>query len=50
MEADVKALQNPNLSVRERLARRMCLAEKRIVQGTLDSVRRCGHPCDHYCK
>eukprot|EP00884_Botryococcus_braunii_P013165 jgi/Botrbrau1/2184/Bobra.101_2s0019.2 len=42
MEADVKALQNPNLSERERLAHRLLLAEKRILQGTLDSVRRYG--------
>jgi hypothetical protein len=40
MEADVKALQNPNLSERERLSHRLLLAEKRILQGTLDSVRR----------
>lgn len=41
MEADVKALQNEGLPVRERLAHRLLLAEKRILQGTLDNVRRC---------
>lgn len=40
MEADVKALQNEGLPVRERLAHRLLLAEKRILQGTLDNVRR----------
>ena len=36
----MKKLQRPGLSVRERLSTRLCLSEKRILQGTVDAVRR----------
>ncbi len=40
-EEDLKLLQQQGLSERERLAARLRMAEKRILQGTLDAVRRC---------
>ncbi|CAL8465053.1 g4588 [Coccomyxa elongata] len=39
-EEDLKLLQQAGLSERERLAARLRMAEKRILQGTLDAVRR----------
>ena len=39
-EDDTKLLQDPKLSPRARLAARLRLGEKRILQGTLDAVRR----------
>ena len=40
-EDDVKILQQRDLSTEERLAARLRLAEKKILQTTLDAVRRC---------
>ncbi len=40
-EEEVKILQRPELSEEERLAARLRLSEKRILQGTMDAVRRC---------
>ncbi|EIE20473.1 rubisco small subunit N-methyltransferase, partial [Coccomyxa subellipsoidea C-169] len=39
-EEDVKLLQRPGLTAQERLAARLRKAEKAILQGTLDAVRR----------
>lgn len=39
-EDDLKALQRPESSVREKKAARLRLAEKSVLQGTLDAVRR----------
>ena len=39
-EDDLKALQRPESSARERAAARLRLAEKSVLQGTLDAVRR----------
>ena len=41
-EEDLKILQQARLSEEERVAARLRMAEKRILQGTLDAVRRCG--------
>lgn len=41
VEEDVKLLQRPGLTAQERLAARLRKAEKAILQGTLDAVRRC---------
>lgn len=45
-EEDLKILQQPGLPPEERLAARLRISEKRILQGTLDAVRRFGphHP------
>ncbi|KAK9824456.1 hypothetical protein WJX72_010403 [[Myrmecia] bisecta] len=40
IEEDVKLLQNRSLPAKQRLAARLCLAEKRIIQSTMDAVRR----------
>lgn len=37
----MKILQRAELSAEERLAARLRLSEKRILQGTMDAVRRC---------
>jgi len=39
-EDDVKILQQRDLSTEARLAARLRLAEKRILQSTLDAIRR----------
>lgn len=41
-EEDLKLLQRGGLAPRPRLAARLRLAEKRVLQGTMDAVRRCG--------
>lgn len=41
MEELTKSLQRNDLSPRERLATRLLLSEQRILQGTVDAVRRC---------
>ena len=40
-EEDMKILQQRDLTAEERLAARLRLAEKRVLQSTLDAVRRC---------
>ncbi len=40
----MKLLQQRDLSAEERLAARLRLAEKRVLQSTLDAVRRCAIP------
>ncbi len=40
-EEDLKLLQRPGLAPRERLAARLRLAEKGVLQSTMDAVRRC---------
>ena len=40
-EEDMKLLQRGGLGAREALAARLRLAEKRILQSTMDAVRRC---------
>lgn len=41
LEEDMKLLQRGGLGPRERLAARLRLAEKRVLQSTMDAVRRC---------
>ncbi|GMH33200.1 hypothetical protein BSKO_01034 [Bryopsis sp. KO-2023] len=40
IEEDIKDLQSPEMEPKARLARNLVLGEKRILQGTLDSVRK----------
>ena len=40
-DEDLKLLQRGGLGPRERLAARLRLAEKRVLQSTMDAVRRC---------
>ena len=40
MEDNVKKLQRRDLSTRERLATRLLLSEQRILQRTVDAIRR----------